>query len=446
MEYNVDLFDGLDIYQENSLTLILKQIKPGSNILEFGPAYGRMTRFLKENLGCRVSCIELNPKTKETLEKYAGKVFIGNVEDYEWVSEFNQEEFDYIILADVLEHLNNPTEVLKSIISFIKADGKILVSVPNIAHNAIIRSLYMNKFQYQEWGILDKTHVRFFAKDTLEKMILESGLYICNRFATYYNDEMTGILENERTDDAEFEALLSQRPYANVYQFVYTLCKGPITEDMCHDRIEKWQKKNSIKFYIDGGKGFSEENVYEKEGITEGNSIVEILINETEFVKSVRIDPLDECCICKVNEISIIENEETERKIIGAGMKSNALCSFDNIYIFDSEDPQFIISDINKSIKAVRVSLEILYIGITNMKLFAILRNQIQNLLNENSRMVAQIERFDNELENVKKESEERANKVAELSYELNRKEEQIFTKNLELIKYHDLNLYSASN
>lgn len=55
MEYNVDLYDGLDIFQENPLTLILKQIRPRSSVLEFGPAYGRMTRYLKEKLNCNIT-------------------------------------------------------------------------------------------------------------------------------------------------------------------------------------------------------------------------------------------------------------------------------------------------------------------------------------------------------------------------------------------------------
>jgi glycosyltransferase involved in cell wall biosynthesis len=87
-------------------------------------------------------------------------------------------EFDYIILADVLEHLQSPMGLLRHIRQFLKPEGKIIISLPNIAIWFYRISLVMGRFNYGEKGILDKGHLRFYTLDTARQLIGRSGYVI----------------------------------------------------------------------------------------------------------------------------------------------------------------------------------------------------------------------------------------------------------------------------
>lgn len=84
--------------------------------------------------------------------------------------------FDFIIFADVLEHLRFPLHTLVNFRKYLKKDGKIFISVPNIANYRVRMNLLIGRFDYTEIGILDKTHIRFFTKKTIKQIINDAGL------------------------------------------------------------------------------------------------------------------------------------------------------------------------------------------------------------------------------------------------------------------------------
>ena len=82
------------------------------------------------------------------------------------------------IFADVLEHLKDPATVLERVKPFLKEDGCILVSVPNIANVAIRLELLLGSFEPEELGILDRTHIRHFTRKSLIQMMEGAGFFI----------------------------------------------------------------------------------------------------------------------------------------------------------------------------------------------------------------------------------------------------------------------------
>jgi 2-polyprenyl-3-methyl-5-hydroxy-6-metoxy-1,4-benzoquinol methylase len=75
-----------------------------------------------------------------------------------------------------LEHLINPSEVLKNISKYLNQDGLIIASIPNIRHYSIIKSLIIDAtFNYTESGILDRTHLRFFCKKNMIELFEYTG-------------------------------------------------------------------------------------------------------------------------------------------------------------------------------------------------------------------------------------------------------------------------------
>jgi len=117
----------------------------------------------------------------------------GNIETME--IPYEKESFDYIIFGDVLEHLYDPEKCLKRMIPYLKKDGFILCSIPNIMHMSVIVSLLRGKFEYQDRGILDRTHLRFFTLESIVRMLWECGLRIERMNGIFQETEEKGIME-----------------------------------------------------------------------------------------------------------------------------------------------------------------------------------------------------------------------------------------------------------
>lgn len=155
---------------------IIDLIGTNNFVLDLGCSTGRLSEAIK-NKGNIVYGVELNPYNAEKAKSVCNKVFIGSIESIEQFS-LKNDSFDVIILADVLEHLSNPESTLKSIRKFLKKDGFIIVSLPNVAHIYVRIKLLLGKFDYGPVGILDKTHLKFFTYKSALNLLIDSGYAI----------------------------------------------------------------------------------------------------------------------------------------------------------------------------------------------------------------------------------------------------------------------------
>lgn len=116
---------NIDMSSDNSLSLILRQVKPGSRILEFGPALGYMTQYLKEELGCIVYCVEIDADAASIASQFCDKMIVADLDELEyWGSQLGEQQFDFLIFADVLEHLRDPWNVLTYSKKFLDEEGR----------------------------------------------------------------------------------------------------------------------------------------------------------------------------------------------------------------------------------------------------------------------------------------------------------------------------------
>ncbi len=123
-------------------------------------------------------------------------VIIGNIETLEL--SYEEEMFDYIIFGDVLEHLIDPWETLRKLKKYLKKDGFILASIPNVMHISVINNLIRGRFQYTDQGLLDKTHLRFFTYHEIVQMFASIGHTIVKQLANTIstNEEETALMDN----------------------------------------------------------------------------------------------------------------------------------------------------------------------------------------------------------------------------------------------------------
>lgn len=138
--------------------------------------------------------IEFNEKTALSARQFA-EVIAADIEKA--VLPYPKEHFDYIILADVLEHLKDPWQALYILRAYLKAGGQVLASIPNVMHFTVIRDLLHGNWPYVEAGILDKTHLRFFTKHEIEKMFsgAQYGLRQYQSIVIYESAEDTAFIQ-----------------------------------------------------------------------------------------------------------------------------------------------------------------------------------------------------------------------------------------------------------
>ncbi|MBN2052436.1 class I SAM-dependent methyltransferase [Candidatus Woesearchaeota archaeon] len=141
-------------------------------ILDIGCGEGELGRILKHK-GNVVYGIECEKRGYELSKKKLDKVLFGDISSLQLPKDWK--EFDYVIFADVIEHLYDPASVLKKIKPLLKKGGFVLISTPNIANWLIRTRLLFGRFDYKESGVMDKTHIRWFTLRSLKKLVKETG-------------------------------------------------------------------------------------------------------------------------------------------------------------------------------------------------------------------------------------------------------------------------------
>jgi 2-polyprenyl-3-methyl-5-hydroxy-6-metoxy-1,4-benzoquinol methylase len=147
-----------------------------TRILEVGAGAGGTLKWIKTVYpAAETTAVELNPALRDELQRNADLVLIGSIE--ETLSSLRT--YDLILLLDVLEHLPDSTRTLQELAKRLVPGGHVIVSVPNIAHLSVsVPLLLRRRFNYQDAGILDRTHLRFFVEDTAIKLLNDANLTV----------------------------------------------------------------------------------------------------------------------------------------------------------------------------------------------------------------------------------------------------------------------------
>jgi len=129
--------------------------------------------------GRQVIGIELDPANAEAARGSFDHVVIGNAEDGEILEAVAAlGPFDCITFGDVLEHLYDPWDTLRRYARLLAPQGTICACIPNIQHWSILHNLLAGEWRYADRGILDRTHLRFFTRATIEQLFTQADLVI----------------------------------------------------------------------------------------------------------------------------------------------------------------------------------------------------------------------------------------------------------------------------
>jgi SAM-dependent methyltransferase len=209
-----------DTTSGDSLAQLSEWVPAGSTVLELGPAGGYFTRYLQESLDCIVDAVEIDHEMAEAAKPWCRRLFQGNLETLVLSDLFDAHAYDVVVLADVLEHLRFPEQILLQLPILLRDNGVCLISVPNIAYGGLIAELLEGRFDYRNEGLLDKTHLRFFTRHSLTCLLGETGWYPWEWRSVdrpFFDSEFRTRLETLPT---ALTTLLNSRPDLQCYQWL----------------------------------------------------------------------------------------------------------------------------------------------------------------------------------------------------------------------------------
>lgn len=167
-----------DPNDESTAARICRLVGHDHDVLELGCAAGAMSAVLTGHYGCRVTGVEYDAAAAAQAALHAQSVHVASLEDPDWLGVLAGRRFDTVLAADVLEHLRDPAACLRQLHDVLPEGGRLVVSVPNIAHGGVLASLLCGEFDYCDVGLLDRTHVHFFTPASLGRMLRENGFSV----------------------------------------------------------------------------------------------------------------------------------------------------------------------------------------------------------------------------------------------------------------------------
>jgi methionine biosynthesis protein MetW len=174
-------YDGHVLDPDEVAGVVASMIPTGARVLDVGCGTGSVSEIVRDT--CRAYIVGVEPDANRVeravsrgLEVHAGYL------SPELIREIGS--FDVVLFADILEHLSNPHAMLLMCREALKPGGAVVVSVPNIAHWSVRVDLVRGKFRYQDCGIMDATHLRWFTAASARSLIASAGFKVTTYRAT----------------------------------------------------------------------------------------------------------------------------------------------------------------------------------------------------------------------------------------------------------------------
>lgn len=171
--------DDHDVYAHANPVFVREVSAHGSApiVLDVGCWNGTLGRTLIRECGAIVDGIERDAE-RAAMARANGYRIVDVADLDHAVPGAGNRRYDFILFGDVLEHLVHPDAVLAAVLPRLKPGGRVLVSLPNIAFAGNRMSHLLGKWNYRDYGILDRTHLRFFTRQTMIELVEGGGLRV----------------------------------------------------------------------------------------------------------------------------------------------------------------------------------------------------------------------------------------------------------------------------
>lgn len=205
--------------ENNAHSHILRMVGFNKSVLEVGCSTGYFTRALVDR-GCSVVGVEIDPEAAAVAGGRADEVVVGDLERADVWERMDGRRFDVVLFGDVLEHLHDPLATLRRAVRLVAPSGTVVISIPNIAHGDVRMALLKGAFPYRDTGLLDRTHLRFFTKESIRELCVQAGLVVVGTervIVPLFQTEL-GVVRDDFSQSTIDQIL--EDPEAETYQFV----------------------------------------------------------------------------------------------------------------------------------------------------------------------------------------------------------------------------------
>ncbi len=174
----------MSVYSKNDLSLfgendawvkLFDMVPKNATVLDVGCSSGRLGKELAKQKHVTVTGIDIDKDDVKLAKKNLSAAYVRNIEKDE-LSDLGK--FDVIIMADVIEHLIDPVSSLKKLKGLLNPKGTLLFSIPNMANVTTRIDLLLGRFEYKDWGLLDRTHLHFYDAVEVERVLSAAGFQV----------------------------------------------------------------------------------------------------------------------------------------------------------------------------------------------------------------------------------------------------------------------------
>jgi len=306
----------VDLSSDDSLAHIVSLISPGSTVLDVGTGSGALGRYLKQ-FSCITDGVTFSQNEADLAASAYRVIKVANLEECLPSSLFPLQKYDFIVCADILEHLRNAQQVLSDVKSLLKPDGALLISLPNPTYMGVVLSLLATRFVRTSEGLLDATHVQFMDRIALTELVQKCGFVVNS-----YHDVKKALHETEFKSLAYLSFPEALRAYIEslddvlVYQFVWRL---KLEQDANQKSYASYPAlpqidvvpRFSLQLFFDRGNDFNEEDCSISWGsLKEKPQTISWSNLSLKNVSSIRLDFSDRRGLMEFHEFRILDQNK----------------------------------------------------------------------------------------------------------------------------------------
>jgi 2-polyprenyl-3-methyl-5-hydroxy-6-metoxy-1,4-benzoquinol methylase len=219
-------YDFAEEDPRSTAAAVYSMVRDRQRILDLGSGPAVVSSRAAREREAKVVCVDSDADALlAAAERGVSDTIVADLQRDTWIEAVAGQKFDAVILADVLEHLYEPRDLLSAVLraDLLDEDGELVISFPNASHESVIGSLVIGDFEYQEKGILDATHIRWFTLKSMRRLLDSVGMTIDRVVRIERTIEQTS-LDHVLVDlDDELRRSLRERVVdAGVYQYVLT--------------------------------------------------------------------------------------------------------------------------------------------------------------------------------------------------------------------------------
>ncbi len=284
------------------------EIPEGAKVLDVGCSTGYYGAYIKKNKKCSVYGVEVS-QDKVQARKVLDGVYSFDL-DGEWPEEVYENSYDVVFIGDVIEHLKDPGLALSKVLKLLSEEGKVYVSTPNVAHQSVRLELLGGNFEYEQMGILDNTHLKYFTLNSLTRIVDGAG-YCIERLDSSESDypkEVTqSLLDSYGLKASKKFWDMMATPEARAFQYKLVLSR----------------KKSNVKSAVVPDMPRKPEQ-YKADFISNLQTQVSDYVSEIENLRKVRVDLNSEVAKLGTTLENVLSSKAYKTAVLMQKTKSNA--------------------------------------------------------------------------------------------------------------------------